>query len=290
LSFTLQLQGNQRVIEKRDPIARYFRIQNNLQFVNQYNPKVCKFSTKFLPNHTLALNGCLPNHQSWPLTLAVQAPQEFIISFIQTYFAQHNIRLQGAITFGPTPNGIHVIATHSSPPLYLLLRVMLANSNNLYADTMSRMVGRVATGAGTPLSGAQATIALIRKLTHQPFSQLKMMDGSGCSYDNRTTPLELAHLLAYIRETPLTREYLIPGLALNGQTGTLAYRLGKRGFIGRIRGKTGTLSTVSAVSGYMITFKNHALIFSILNNQPDLNPFQAHGLQDQLMEWLIRHA
>jgi serine-type D-Ala-D-Ala carboxypeptidase/endopeptidase (penicillin-binding protein 4) len=172
----------------------------------------------------------------------------------------------------------------------MLLRVMLANSNNLYAETMSRMVGRVATGVGSPEAGAQATVNIIRRITHQSFSQLNMVGGSGCSYDNRTTPDEIVHLLYFIQEHPLYRNTLIPGLALNGQTGTLAYRLGKRGFIGRIRGKTGTLSTVSAVSGYMTTFKSHVLLFSILNNQPNLSPFLAHQLQDTLMEWLIRNA
>jgi D-alanyl-D-alanine carboxypeptidase/D-alanyl-D-alanine-endopeptidase (penicillin-binding protein 4) len=71
-------------------------------------------------------------------------------------------------------------------------------------------------------------------------------------------------------------------LSIAGRDGTLAPRMRRGPARSRCRGKTGTLSNVSALSGYCRALSGHTYVFSILMNA--VSPYSARAIQDRMAQ------
>ena len=109
----------------------------------------------------------------------------------------------------------------------------------------------------------------------------QISDGSGLSRGNRTSPRELVALLAAMHESP-QRAAFEGSLAVAGRTGTLAGRMKGSAAEGACRGKTGTLSDVSGLSGLCTSKNGHVIVFSMLMNS--VSPASARSLQDRAVQ------
>ena len=120
------------------------------------------------------------------------------------------------------------------------------------------MAGSVLTGQLNMSSGVQAVSKnLLQDIPDKP----RWVDGSGLSRYNLFTPRDFVWVLDRMKnEFPWER---IATIFPTGGKGTLRSYVGEQG---RLYAKTGTLSGVIALSGYVITKKNRTLIFSILIN------------------------
>lgn len=110
----------------------------------------------------------------------------------------------------------------------------------------------------------------------QSFNQV---DGSGLSRSNTTTPATLVALLKSMRNTPESEQFY-QSLPIAGVSGTLENRFLNTSVQGRVHAKTGTLTGVRALSGYL----NHGIygtfIFSILVNQADRGDSLRRGIDE----------
>ena len=159
---------------------------------------------------------------------------------------------------------IQVLAVHRSPPLLEILKVINQESHNLYAESVLRTVGRVATGSGSIEGGAAAVAALLEE-AGVPTAGLRMDDGSGLSILDRATAGSIVGLLSYMAtESPHKQAYLatLPEAA----TSRGLRRMHETPAAGNLRAKTGTIDRVSALSGYVTTQSGEPLAFSILSN------------------------
>jgi serine-type D-Ala-D-Ala carboxypeptidase/endopeptidase (penicillin-binding protein 4) len=107
----------------------------------------------------------------------------------------------------------------------------------------------------------------------------KVVDGSGLSEADRTSPYQVADLLVGLAGTP-TGEVLRSSLAVAGRTGTLAQRMRNTGAAGRCQGKTGTLTGVSNLVGYCTAANGHLLAFAIFTDR--IATLSAHVIQDHI--------
>jgi D-alanyl-D-alanine carboxypeptidase len=143
---------------------------------------------------------------------------------------------------GPSPGRLDRIAKVRSRPLHVLLSYMNRQSSNFFAEVLGKRLAVERTGlAGTIARAAQA----IERFAAANHVSLAANDSSGLSYNNRVSPRGLTRLLAAVERKPygaLLRSTL-PGA---GQ-GTLDGRLNSV----RVRAKTGTLSGISALSGWV---------------------------------------
>jgi D-alanyl-D-alanine carboxypeptidase/D-alanyl-D-alanine-endopeptidase (penicillin-binding protein 4) len=115
--------------------------------------------------------------------------------------------------------------------------------------------------------------------------RVKLVDGSGLSPSNRAAPREVAQLLDALRDKR-GFDQLYASLPIAGRDGTLATRMRNGAARGRCRGKTGTLTGVSALSGYCTTRSGRTLVFSALMNHA--NVYAARAAQDRLANALAR--
>lgn len=199
------------------------------------------------------LSGCLVKRSKpLPLKFAVQNTNLYAQRNIYKLLNQLGIQLKGEIKIGKMPESGRVVATHSSEPLPILLETMLKDSDNLIADTVTKMVGHhLYQQAGSFNNGTEAVKSVIEQHTGISLKDDQFVDGSGLSRNNRIRVSSMLKVLHYIWEHD--RELnLIQALPSSGESGTLRYRRSMRddSISGRIRAKSGSLYATHNMVGY----------------------------------------
>ncbi len=182
---------------------------------------------------------------------------------------------------GLTPAGATVLASVESPPMERLLRLTNKPSDNFFAETLLKDLAHIAGGVGTTARGARVATSFARALGARP----RLVDGSGLSRGNRASPFSVVRLLSamYGRDD---YDPFVDSLAIAGQDGTLFDRMRRGAARYRCRGKTGTLSNVSALSGYCEAESGDNYAYSILMN--GVYPLSARRLQDRMLQAIAK--
>ena len=174
-----------------------------------------------------------------------------------------------------TPSGAVELAMALSPTIAQLLGLTLPPSDNFFAETLLKGLGARFGGAGTTSKGAKVVRETIAELGVHP----KLVDGSGLSEEDRTSPYEVVTLLNEIAHTELGT-ILRGDLAQAGRTGTLAERMRGTAAEGRCQAKTGTLTSMSNLAGYCAATDGDELAFAFFND--GISTEVAHTLQDNM--------
>jgi len=178
------------------------------------------------------------------------------------------------------------LASIASAPLATLLTPLNKESVNLHAEMLLREVGYARRGVGS----VQAGIEEMRDfLAESGLSRWEFFleDGSGLSRRNLVTPSGTVKLLRRMWESD-EREAFVETLAVGGVDGTLDWRFSRTAAQGRIRAKTGTLSHVTALSGYAETLDGRAAAFSVYVNNFGVSTSYIRKLVDEIVEALVR--
>ena len=157
-------------------------------------------------------------------------------------------------------------------------------SDNFFAEMLVKDLALQAAGRGTTRGGARLAAGFASRLG----AGARLVDGSGLSRGNRASPLRVAKLLMAVREREDEFPAFFNSLSIAGRDGTLRSRMRGGAARGRCRGKSGTLSGVSAVSGYCTARSGDTYVFSILMN--GVNPFGARQLQDRMLHAIAAAA
>jgi D-alanyl-D-alanine carboxypeptidase/D-alanyl-D-alanine-endopeptidase (penicillin-binding protein 4) len=152
--------------------------------------------------------------------------------------------------------------SHDSEPLSDLLADLWLPSDNMLAEELLHAVGAEAPSArGTSEAGIAWEKTWLAKLGIDTGSALQLADGSGLSAYDRITPRDLVVILRHDWDGPY-HDAVLDALPIAGVRGTL-----KSSFVGtaaerRVFAKTGTVSHVSTLAGYIATEKHGAVIFA----------------------------
>ena len=211
------------------------------------------------------------------------APAAYAARALLGALKNDGVSIHGSSGAARTPAGATLLATVQSPTVAQLLNLTLPPSDNFFAETLVKDLGASFGGAGTTAAGAavvaQTMSALLGIHPH-------VVDGSGLSAADRTSPYEVADLLAGLAPIPLgpapssVGGVLRRDLAVAGRTGTLAKRMRNTAAEGRCQGKTGTLTGVSNLVGYCESSNGHLLAFAFFND--GISTAAAHILQDHM--------
>ena len=236
-------------------------------------------------------------------------PPQFAASKLNAALEKRGIEVKGKPRVGEAPDDVVALAEVRSPTVARLLMIQNKDSDNYFAEMLTKGLpvapseggslrrtgaplpvtptpdapaaepAETPTRIGTTRKGAAASMAYARSLG----ATVKLADGSGLSRSNRAAPREVAHLLDGVRdETGFTSLY--KSLPVAGRDGTLATRMRNGRARGRCHAKTGTLTGVSALSGYCTTRSGRTLVFSVLMN--NANVYTARDIQDRVANTL----
>ncbi len=204
-------------------------------------------------------------------------PPVFAAARLDAALEARGLRVRLVPRAGVTPTGADVLASVDSPPMERLVSITNKPSDNFFAEMLLKDLALQTGGQGTTAGGAAAAGGFARRLG----APARIVDGSGLSRANRASPYRVVRLLAAMHSRD---EYdaFVNSLAIAGQDGTLSDRM--RGGAARLRcrGKTGTLSNVSALSGYCEARSGDTYAYSILMNV--VYPPGARRLQDSMLQ------
>jgi D-alanyl-D-alanine carboxypeptidase/D-alanyl-D-alanine-endopeptidase (penicillin-binding protein 4) len=160
--------------------------------------------------------------------------------------------------------GRKVLATRISVPVTQDITVINKASQNLHAELLLRLLGKV---HGTDGSFAQGTRVVRQFLVGAGVDDgdFFFYDGSGMSPENKIAPRAYTQLLSYAARQPWGATWR-ETLPVAGVDGTLAVRFKNSPLKGRLWAKTGTLNEVNALSGYLTAASGKTLAFSVLVN------------------------
>ncbi|MFI0479762.1 D-alanyl-D-alanine carboxypeptidase/D-alanyl-D-alanine-endopeptidase [Actinomadura sp. 9N215] len=200
---------------------------------------------------------------------AVERPTLYAADVFRRALKAHGVRVAGATERGRTPAGAKTIATRTSMPLSRLAKPFMKLSNNVMAETLVKAIGRKARGEGSWAAGLPAVTAYAERLGVDA-EQVTMTDGSGLARSNRTTARQLSILLRHARKQAWFPAWYA-SLPVAGRSdrlvgGTLAKRMRGTAAAGNVHAKTGTLTGVTALSGYVRSPDGRTLIFSSVFN------------------------
>jgi D-alanyl-D-alanine carboxypeptidase/D-alanyl-D-alanine-endopeptidase (penicillin-binding protein 4) len=192
-----------------------------------------------------------------------------------------HVRVRAGVDAAVTPAGSTQLASVQSPPLTALLGLMNRPSDDFFAEMLTEQLGARFEGRGSIAAGVKVIARVLGTYGLHP----RLLDGSGLSHDDSTTPQAVVRLLTAVAPTGLGRD-LFGSLAVAGSSGTLADRMRHTPARGHCWAKTGTLDYVSNLAGYCRSAGGDLLAFSFFMD--DLELTQAHTLQDSMAITLAR--
>lgn len=194
------------------------------------------------------------------------------------------IIVQAYNVVGEKPDTAYCICTRFHTIDQVLMR-MMKQSDNLYAESMFY---QIAASTGEKPSSADDARKVIRRLidkTGLRGSNYKIADGSGLSlYNYVSAELEVA-MLRYAYRNRNVYLHLLPSLPRAGIDGTLRDRMKGSFTQGNVKAKTGSVTGVYSLAGYLTASNGHDICFSIIN-QGVMHGKNARALQDRICEAL----
>jgi D-alanyl-D-alanine carboxypeptidase/D-alanyl-D-alanine-endopeptidase (penicillin-binding protein 4) len=160
--------------------------------------------------------------------------------------------------------GRRILATRVSVPVAQDIMVTNKTSQNLHAELLLRLLGKVHGTDGSFAQGARVVRQFMIGAGVDD-NDFFFYDGSGMSIDDRIAPRATTKLLTYAARQPWGTAWR-DTLPIAGVDGTLSGRFKTSPLKGRMWAKTGTHNESNALSGYLTTASGKTLAFSIMVN------------------------
>jgi serine-type D-Ala-D-Ala carboxypeptidase/endopeptidase (penicillin-binding protein 4) len=167
-----------------------------------------------------------------------------------------------------SPNEIELAAV-LSPPLSRLISETNQSSNNVYAESLLKTLGRLQepTTLDSSASGVNAVRSILTDLGVNP-NRYSMVDGSGLADRDRASAEAFVQTLQAMALHPEAQTFR-RSMAVAGRSGTLTNRMAKTSAAGIVFAKTGTLRGSIALSGYINPPNYAPLVFSMIVNSDE---------------------
>ena len=230
------------------------------------------YEAVFVGMDTLVLAGRIPlGRRPDTVRLALPDPAVYAGRALRAALEARGIEVEGEVRIvqdsiearllragAPAP-----IATWTSPPLSEIVAAILQPSQNWIAEQLLKTLGAERAGEGSWAAGLTVERRYLTEVVGIDSSAFVLRDASGLSAQNLLTPHAAVQLLDHARRAPWGDRYRV-ALAQPGIEGTLKTRF--TGLEGRIFAKTGTITHVNTLSGYVHTSDGRELIFSVMTN------------------------
>jgi D-alanyl-D-alanine carboxypeptidase/D-alanyl-D-alanine-endopeptidase (penicillin-binding protein 4) len=200
---------------------------------------------------------------------------------LRAKLVDRGIKVDGRARLGRADPSSTVIATEQSPALRWLVRTMDRQSDNFYAEMLTKLVGALEADEGTTSAGTKVIRKELRS-RDVPMRGVVLSDGSGLSAYDRLTATAVARLLRSAFADSAISQVFVDSLPVAGVNGTLFDRMTSGPAYRNVYAKTGTTDSASALSGYV----RSRYVFSILMNGSPIPWWYARQAQDRFAQVL----
>lgn len=308
--------GNQ-CIARISPPNQIMRIVNKC-LTNTAGLKRDLRISKKIDQNVIEIGGTIPaGDAEYRESVAFTHPAELFVALLKERLLKKGVTVTGrsrilepgdlyfAVTNGsPTFAGI---AQLQSPPFSVIAAKTMKPSQNMYTETILWTLGEVertvprkalepsiVDGFGGQIRGLEAAsrrnsseigLNVVKSFLIKigiPSDGIVQYDGSGLSRHDLITPSAVVTLYSYMAKQSKYSQAWRDSLTIGGVDGTLKNRFKGTAAQGNIRGKTGTIDQVSALSGYLTTASGEQIIISIV-----VNGVPVQGLRTSLIDDIV---
>ena len=241
-------------------------------------------SASYLPeSRVLELTGTVAVGRVDTLAFATRDPVRQSAAALHRALAAQGVVVEGGwriewdagVSFGPdcvtgaTPPcaGARLLRGLGSPPLIDIVAGVLGPSQNWIAEQLVRSLAPAGARARWNEGTAAAARALEERVGVVPLD-VRMMDGSGLSVQDLVTPRALVQMLRHARAQPWGAAFHAALPQPGDEGSTLESRLTDLG--DRLSAKTGTLTNVSTLAGYLVDERGREIAFAVMVNASNL--------------------
>ena len=232
----------------------------------------------------LAFNGVFPaSCGERARNFSVLGHAQYTLSLFRELWREQGGTFGGGVRDGTAGADARLIATLKSPSLSEVVRDINKYSNNVMARQLYLTLGAV--GAGAPASGDK-TVRVIRQWLSGKglsFPELVLENGSGLSRVERISAGSLGQLLLTAFRSAVMPE-LIASLPVAAVDGTMRKRLSGADVAGQAHIKTGSLTGVRSIAGYVLDGQGRRWVVVFIVNHA--NAGNAQPVQDALLKWV----
>lgn len=227
------------------------------------------------------------------VAVAIRDPANYFLQHFRLALAAEEITVaQGVVALQAGIRNEPELASVESPPLSQLIADTNQPSNNLYSEVLLRSLGVIRNDDETQSlqnsakQGLNAVKAILSQLGVDP-DGYALADGSGLSRHNLVSPEAIVQTLKGIAQSSQAEIYRA-SLPVAGVSGTLQNRFKHTPAQGIVQAKTGTLSGVTSLSGYVDVPNYQTVVFSIIVNQSDQSATPLRQAVDEMVLLLTR--
>ncbi|QNE22272.1 D-alanyl-D-alanine carboxypeptidase/D-alanyl-D-alanine-endopeptidase [Kribbella qitaiheensis] len=204
--------------------------------------------------------------QEW---VTVWEPTLYAADVFRRALTAQGIRVDGHIRTSAAPAAARRLARDESMTVGELMTPFLKLSNNMHAETLVKAMGAVAAADGSWPAGLNVVTQYAQSVGVDT-STIRLSDGSGLSRKVNVTADSVTDLLIAAQHEPWFQQWYdalpIAGNPNRFVGGTLRNRMANTPAANNLHGKTGSLTGVTALSGYVSTKDGRKLVFSMLSN------------------------
>lgn len=268
-----------------------------VEFVNEQTiaPPGTRFNESYrreLGSNTIILRSVLPQgyYETEPLTIT--APSLYFMDTFYQYLELRGMEINGGIFidsdyYSWNERGLRRIHTHISEPLHRMVGEINKESDNFITEMLVKYLGsKVYNVQGTTDLGLQVIKEYMNELGIDT-TAVSLRDGSGMAPATLIKAGDLNQYLINIRNKPYFSHF-INSLAVGGMSGTLSHRFRGSNISENFFGKTGFVSGVRALSGYLDTETGNRLAVSIITNNYTAQTSHVDFIHQRILEYLYQ--
>ncbi len=226
--------------------------------------------------NTITVRGHVAAGRTWSGLVTVDKPELYAAAVFRRELTRQKVAVAGTTVLGTTPATKRTrVARDTSMTLADLLVPFLKLSNNLHAEALTKTMGTLDGHPGSWPAGLARTTAYLRRLG-VPTTGVTLTDGSGLSRRDRVTPAAFTTVLAEVRDEPWWPAFdhglPVAGVDSHWVGGNLRHRMNGTRAADNAHAKTGSLTGVTALSGYVTGRDGRRYAFSLISNYAGSTP------------------
>ena len=283
------------------PSIRWSPLQTPyVQFINeqQITPAGTRYQESYyrLPGtNTIYLKSTLPQGYVETEPLTIHRPAYYFMDTMKRWFEERGIRVTGQIVVRNDANPMldndarrTVIANHTSEPLRTLIAWLLRESDNFYTEMLVKeLAASTLNTQGTTELGLELIQEYMIEHGVNP-DFLELRDGSGMAPATMIRLSDLSQYLYQLKKEPWFSEFY-EALPVSGTNGTLEDRFHNSPIRNFFNSKTGFLTGVRFLSGYLSTRNGSELTITLATNNYTIKTSEIDKIQEQILEYLYEH-
>ena len=281
----LPSRSGQPCVVTLDPPTSFVQVQNSCR-----TGRGLPFITRANGSNTIIVRGGVPARSgTTEVFVTVENPVHYFAAVTNETLQRNGIAIQGQIVLTPRDGRTDWrLVTKHTTPLNILIYVINKKSQNHYAEQVLKMIGAEKRNEGSWAAGNAEIKEWLTTKIGVPANEFHPVDGSGMSRDNRASANAFITLLRYMWKSPWREEFVSSMPYTGDPDSKFGNRLRQPPFARQVYAKTGYISGVIGLSGYVHAQSGKVYAFSFLFNRYRVGVFGIYTLQDEMLKEIIR--